>query len=28
LDTCKTYGVELNEQPKTSITDNLPFDES
>jgi hypothetical protein len=28
LDTCKTYGVEVDEQPQTSITDSLPFDES
>ena len=27
LDTCKTYGVEVDEQPKNSITDDLPFDE-
>ena len=27
LDTCKTYGVEVDEQPQTSITDDLPFDE-
>ena len=27
LDTCKTYGVELDEEPKQTITDDLPFDE-
>jgi hypothetical protein len=28
LDTCKTYGVEVDEQPKNNVTDNLPFDEN
>ncbi len=28
LDTCKTYGVEVDEQPKTNLTDDLPFDET
>jgi len=28
LDTCKTYGVEVDEQPKTNLTDDLPFDEN
>ena len=27
LDTCKTYGVEIDEEPKQTITDDLPFDE-
>ena len=27
LDTCKTYGVEIDEEPKQPITDDLPFDE-
>ena len=27
LDTCKTYGVEIDEAPKQTITDDLPFDE-
>ena len=27
LDTCKTYGVELDEEPKQTITDDLPVDE-
>ena len=27
IDTSKTYGVEVDEQPQTSITDDLPFDE-
>jgi len=27
LDTYKTYGVEIDEEPKQTITDDLPFDE-
>ena len=27
LDTCKTYGVEIDEAPKQTITDDFPFDE-
>ena len=27
LDTCKTYGVEIDEEPIQTITDDLPFDE-
>ena len=27
LDTCKSYGVEIDEEPKQTITDDLPFDE-
>ena len=27
LDTCKTYGLEIYEEPKQTITDDLPFDE-
>ena len=27
LDTCKTYGVEIDEDPKQTITADLPFDE-
>ena len=27
LDTCKTYGVEIDDEPKQTITDDLPFDE-
>jgi|TARA_B100000929_G_scaffold274576_1_gene247830 hypothetical protein len=27
LDACKTYGVEIDEEPKQTITDDLPFDE-
>ena len=27
LDTCKTYGVEIDEEPKQTITADLPFDE-
>ena len=27
LDTGKTYGVEIDEEPKQTITDDLPFDE-
>jgi hypothetical protein len=27
LDTCKTYGVEIESKPTTSITEDLPFNE-
>ena len=27
LDTCKEYGVEIDDEPKNTITDDLPFDE-
>ena len=27
LDTCKTYGVEIESKPTNSITEDLPFNE-